>query len=442
MFPILNSIFEILQKLLISLNTSKTKRRYLRQKFAFKKKLNEYSKLHVNFACLEKALSKKIAAKRKVRLCFTVMYDNFVAEALYTKVSNDEFFDPFILVIPDTLRGDKNMFYQLDKTYKELSKKYNNVFLSYDYHKKEFIDFHEKCDLLCFSNPYDHMTHHLYTIDYFSKKDVLAFFISYGFMPDLYARKYIINQEALNKCWKVFVDTSENLEIVKSSTDIKGRNAILTGYCKMDMLNMFEKCQRKRKKIILAPHHTVGKEFEETFPLSNFIIYSDFFLELPAKYPEIDFVFRPHPLLFITLKTSDIWGEEKTNDYLKKITSYINVEYQEGGDYFDTFINSDGIIHDCSSFIVEYLFTGNPACYLLRNKEFLDKYFVSLGKNCLNNYYMAFNESDIIAFIENVVIKEEDTLFTERVNYVKKNLMLNYPNVSDKIIEHIKDCLV
>ena len=55
--------------------------------------------------------------------------------------------------------------------------------------------------------------------------------------------------------------------------------------------------KRERKTIIIAPHHTIEAKFRNSIGLSNFLEYAELFQELPKKYPQIDFIFRPHPLL-------------------------------------------------------------------------------------------------------------------------------------------------
>ena len=392
------------------------------------------------YATILSGLKKKSKNGEKIRIGFYVVFDSvFPAEQVFQIFLKDKMFDPFILVIPDVSRGDENMFYQLDKTYKTLSSKYKNVYMSYNKKEKAFIDFSDKVDMIFFANPYDPMTDKLYTIQYNSENNCLPLYVSYGCMPDLYARKHIINMPSMNMCWKVFADTKENLEDYIKYTDVHGSNVILSGYCKMDNLALCRTKKRTRKKIIIAPHHTVAHPL---YPLSNFLSYHDFFLKLPDMYPDIDFVFRPHPLLYPTLCRDDIWGKKKTDEYFAKIESKPNMIWQNGGDYFDTFVNSDGMIHDCASFILEYLFTGHPCCYMLHNEHEIEDIFMDLGKNCLKQYYQAFNEQQILNFIDNVIIAGKDPLKKSRQEYADKSLKINYPHVSDAIIKHIKECLL
>ncbi len=372
----------------------------------------------------------------KIRVGFLVVFDSvFPLEPLFRKMMDDEIFEPFIIVIPDITRGDDNMFYQLNKTYKTLSNKYENIILSYNKKTGKFVDFSSKMDIACFANPYENLTHKFYTIKWAYSKNILPVYASYTLITSNYLVNTIINLYSLNLCWKVFADTEYNLEEFKKYTDRKGMNVHLTGYIKMDSLSEIKAKLKNRKKIIIAPHHSVTMT---KFPLSNFLTYADFFLELPQKYPEIDFVFRPHPILYTTLERDNVWGKEKTKNYFEKMSNMPNVEYQNGGDYFDTFVNSDGIIHDCSSFLAEYLYVGKPACYMFKQDNKNNELYTELGQKCLEQYYKAFNKEDIIKFINDVIINGNDEKKFARNKFAHEHLMVNYPHVANEILKIIK----
>lgn len=395
-----------------------------------------------NFKIALTKLKSKVNCKEKVRVAFLVIYDSvFPAQPLFKKMLADDFFEPFILVVPDSSRGNENLLFQIEKTYQTLVSQYGEsvVKKAYDKNQKTFIDYVDDADIACFANPYDSMVNKIHSIEYYASKKVLPIYISYGAMFDYYSINHIINLKSMNLCWKVFVDTKYNYDEFVKYTHVKGKHAVLSGYCKMDALNNYEPRTLNRKKIILAPHHSVNLP---EFPISNFLEYSDLFLELPNKYPNIDFIFRPHPLLFVTLAKNELWGEEKVENYLNQITSFSNVEYQSGGDYFETFVNSSGIIHDCGSFVMEYLYTGHPACYMLKNPQEIVNIFTELGQKCLANYYHAFNKEDIFKFIDDIILSENDRMQKNRVNFAKSELMINYPNVADFILNYLKQELV
>ena len=121
-------------------------------------------------------------------------------------------------------------------------------------------------------------------------------------------------------------------------------------------------------------------------------------------------------------------------EYKKKLND-LGVTYSFGGNYFDVFANSDAIIHDCSSFVVEYLYTDKPCCFVAKSNY--KKIFSTLGNSCLKHYYKAFNKEDILHFIDEVVIKENDSLKEKRIAFANKNIRLNYPDVCKGIIKEL-----
>lgn len=388
------------------------------------------------YARILSALKQKIKKGEKIRIGFYVVFDSvFPAEQIFQMFLKDKMFDPFILVIPDVSRGEENMFYQLDKTYKTLSSKYKNVYMSYDKKEKAFIDFLDKVDMVFFANPYDPMTHEYYRIERVSDQNKLTLYTHYGYLLSN-ATQHIFTGHTFSKLWKVFLLSRHEQKLLEKN-EFSGKNGILMGYCKLDGLADIKPKKRTRKKIIISPHHTV-KEWKNGLELSNFLRYSDFFIKLFKKYPKIDFVFRPHPLLWINLENNNIWTKKQIDKYIKDITSLPNVEFQNGGEYLETFVNSDALIHDCSSFSAEYLFVNKPCCFLLKDQEKLDQNSNAFHKECIKQHYPAYNEQEIIDFIENVVIKNKDLLREKRQAFVQKELLFEYPNVSTKMYEYIK----
>lgn len=381
-------------------------------------------------------IKKRVKKGKKIRVCFFIMYDgSFSYKPLYEKMLSDDSFEPFIVIIPDTSRGEDHLIFSLENAYNNLSKKYKKVYKGYDYKLKKINDFSRKTDLVCFPTPYEGMSLKNFEMEYFLKKDILTFYVNYAYSVLKFVRE-VTMIDSYSLYWKVFVENKHNIKELNKYEKIKGKNAIVSGYCKMDDLYNQKIRKRKRKVIIIAPHHTVSDW--KLLKISNFLKYAEFFLKLPKLYPQIDFIFRPHPLLIVQLKKPEVWGIKKTNKYFEKMESYPNVLYSRGGEYFDMFVNSDGIIHDCGSFLAEYLFTEKPACYMLENKKSIKKWFLPIGQKCLDFCYKTYSEKDIINFIENVILKNKDVLREKRISFVNSNLKLNYPNSSKFILNFIK----
>ena len=198
----------------------------------------------------------------------------------------------------------------------------------------------------------------------------------------------------------------------------------------MDALAFVNDCNIGRKKILIAPHHTITNKI---LPLSNFLKLKDYILDLPNRFPDVDFVFRPHPLLFVNMINEGFWTTEDKEDYIQSLKNS-NIKYSIDGEYFDLFAKSDAIIHDCSSYIVEYLFVDKPCCFVVRSN--INRIFCKLGKKCIKCYNIAKNERDIDIFI-NAVRVQNANKFDARRKKVLKKVKINFPNASEKIFNEI-----
>ncbi len=389
-----------------------------------------YKTLNKHYAKVLKTLKSRALKGKKIRVAFYVI-EVFQYASIYENMLKSDFFEPFIVVVPDVMRKDISISC-MKTSYASLKSKYENVYMGYDEDKSKYIDFSDKLDIVFFGNPYHALVDSYHFIWHMLKKNILTCYQNYGYNTVLWGREHICNLPFYNSCWRVFADSKESLDDLIEHQPRRAENAWLSGYCKMDKLAGVQLLPNERKQILLCPHHTLNFD---ALQLSNFLKYSDFFLKLPEKYPQIDFIFRPHQLLRYNLAKH--WSEERAQAYFDKITSFPNVKYDVGQDYFQTFANSDAMIHDCGSFTAEYLFTGKPCCYMLKNKEEIDNLFLPIGQKCLENYYQAFSEDDICRFIDDVILGGNDSLKQQREEF-SDYLKLNYPQVGKKITEYIK----
>ena len=377
---------------------------------------------------------------KKIRVCFSVAIEaTFPLRSVFEKMREDDCFDPFIAVIPYTAMGKEYQIEQYEKTKAFLLKKYpaETIVETYDEKRNDWIDISALCDFYCPPNPYDIATVPVYRISHFASKGIPVFFQMYGFTISKWHTTLVTKPE-YNLFWRIYGESSFAKKELAPNF-LNGENCRIAGCVKMDALALTAKKERSRKRVVIAPHHTIKSGALE---LGTFLRYADLFQKLPDLYPDMDFVFRPHQLLAGYLRRTDVWGNEKTDAYIRQMKSHANVEYQDGGDYFDTFVNSDALIHDCGSFMAEYLFSGHPACYLVKDAATNDKNFNEFGKECLARHYQAADESDIIRFIDDVVVGGRDPMKEERSAFVEKELKINYPNVAEYIINDIKRELV
>ena len=382
---------------------------------------------------------KLLKLDKKIKVAFLHMYSTDIQNVcIFEKMLADDNFDPYFIVNPDISRSKENFDFNYERTFSELSKKYGaeRVLNGYDYKKEQYIDYTNDFDIMTTNNPYDNMAHKYFQIKYWAQKCIPIFYISYFYMGKCNTSIANLRLKQFNYIWKYFAENSNVLDLAKKYELIKGYNIQVTGYPKLDKLAAFERLKNNnRKKIILAPHHTINSAKNA---VGCFLEYADVLLKLPQKYPEIDFVFRPHPLLLENLKSETYWGKEKTKDFMEILLSNTNITYSTEGDYLNLFAESDALIHDCGSFTAEYLYTGKPCAYLYRNSMDENLVFTEFGKECINNHYIIKCDNELYKFIDDIIVQGKDVKKAQRQKFAREKVMINYPCAAECIYNFLK----
>ncbi|GHS94088.1 hypothetical protein FACS1894139_15990 [Planctomycetales bacterium] len=382
-------------------------------------------------------IREKARRGEKIRVCFLVNFAAaFAARPVFEKMLGDSFFDPFILVSPFVNTYEKaDEIKEYEKTYAELSTAYKNVFRAYDASTTggQYVDFMDRMDIAFIPTNDQTREPIMYRIYNFVKHGVPTLMVYYGYRT-LAAEMFFTDTTAL--LWKLFTENKiSDRELRDGGLD----NTVLSGCPNVDKMAAAKPVPRNRKKIIIAPHHSItGIGLD-----SQFLKYADLFVELPRLYPDIDFVFRPHPLLKNALYHHPLWGREKTDKYFEKLLLASNIVFDDNGEYFDLFLNSDAIIHDCGSFLPEYLFSEHPAAYMADSAKNIYRNRNDFSKMCLDHYYQCFAREDIINFIDKVVVGGIDSMKDKRAAFVDSSLLkINYPHISEFIVCFVKKAIV
>lgn len=423
---ILKSIDKVKSNIIKTVNNREKRAEYLKVQRGYKEKASR--------------IAEKYKERGKINVAFVVLFDSvFPTRPVFEKMLKDDMFNPYIIVIPNVYNSYKYQINLYKKGLDSLSAQYpGKVIGAYDISKDEYKKFGDTYSIMFFCNPYKHLVHPYHHVEYFLDKDVLPVYSSYGFAA-LKFWEEVVKLDFYNQVWKVCVENQANFEHLKKIQKIKGINGIITGYLKMDGLALKTPNPKTRKNIIICPHHTVQNW--DKLNISNFIRYSELFIKLPQMFPEIDFIFRPHPLLVSNLLNHKIWSKKQIENYFKRLLSSPNIKYDTSGDYMQEFADTDAMIHDCGSFIGEYLYTMKPCMYMMKDREETYRSLLPFGKECMDNYYHAYCENDIIEFIKNVIINGNDPMKEKREKFVQNKIMVNYPHAAEETINIIKKAL-
>lgn len=371
-----------------------------------------------------------VRKKENVRVVFLLIHESvWKYEGVYRLMEKDKRFDPLVIVCPYIKSTYDQMLIDMNHTYDSFSKEGCHVIKALK-ESGEWVDVKKEIcpDLVCFTNPWD-ITRPEYLISNFL--DTLTCYVPYGF-KNSYLYWAHFKMPTQNLTWKFFLETEIHKKLAKKYAPNKGINTIVTGYPGMDkfLIENYDPVDKwkikdtKVKRIIWAPHHTLPG-MGATLDYSTFFNYYEDMLNLADKYKrEIQIAFKPHPVLRTNLSKPEVWGKEKTDLYYQKWSDLENGLLQEG-EYIDLFLTSDGMIHDSSSFVIEYLYTNKPVMFLINNDSVPDK-FNEIGKMAFSKLYHGKNINDIEKFINQVIINGNDKLKEERSSFF--NSLIKPPN--------------
>ncbi len=284
-------------------------------------------------------------------------------------------------------------------------------------------------DIVCHPSPYD-LSDFRYNPRWCVGRPYLPIHVNYGYYRSLYDRHLMANRNYA-VFWKAFFECDATLAEYREHSILRGANAEVVGYVKMDALATASPMVRNgnRRRVMIAVHHSVEGGANDVLGLSNFLRYADFFADLPARFPDLDFLFRPHPFLFPVLARPKFWGPAKCAVWRERFLSHPNAAWSDGGDYFAEFASCDAIIQDCGSYLVEWFYTGKPCCYMLKSEADFAK-FAPLGRECLHRCHLAYEQGEIETFLRRVVLNGQDDLAGERERF-RKAVAVNHPHAAD-----------
>ncbi len=303
-------------------------------------------------------------------------------ESVYHAMAEDSGFSPLVVALPYKHPTLPEGQYKDAGMLELCESKGIKAAKGYDKEKDEWVDPASLMpDYVFFQTPYDlyapawsvekiHMIAKVCYIPYtalVSKGEVAAMQYPEGFFR--YTSFYFLENPLAREA---FVNRFEGKPWFKKE------RVIVTGYPKLDYLNETKEysgktwrrgIQKSIKRILWTPRWSTSEG------ACHFFDYKDYFFEFCKNHPDVDFVFRPHPLCFQNfIKTGEMPLDEQ-NKIRHEYDMSLNMAIDESKTYVDTFWTSDLLISDFSSILIQYFSTGKPIIYTHRKNMFSDYAF-------------------------------------------------------------------
>lgn len=401
----------------------------------------------------ENELKNKIKNGEKVKVFFLIAQPSkFGMETIYESMLKSDIFDPYIYSIYYDKNNKLNddFRFQCDKNYNYWKERNYRVINGYDENYNAIPLYEHNPDIIFISDPvmfgFSSFKNHIFNWHY------LTCYVPYG-LSIMEDTRYHFNFVSINEMWKVFAPTKYDYNYFIDKSMHYGLNTVFYGYPEFDAynkpinsINIPEKINNDKPTVIYAPHWSI-KDYGRN-NISTFHLHAKYIFSLLEKYPNINFVFKPHPRLlprlYDLINDKEIMTPDEYKKYVDSWNSSPNGVVLNDVEYIDLFKKSTTLITDCGSFVLEYLYSGHPCIYIVnpelrhfgeKKDSFLDKYS-SLGQEILKTYNICYNELDIQTNFENIVLKNIDNKKEERNRILEK--YSDYIGTSGEcIVEHL-----
>lgn len=365
---------------------------------------------------LEKAM-KKYRNKEKIKVGFLVSEQGkWNCEELYNLLAQSDVFEPIVLVtlLEHAHLGIDKTRNDLNESYEYFVKNNKNVQKAYDEEKKEYIDLKTfGIDILFYQQPWELVE--IQNIDEVSKYALCCYF-PYGL--DIFENK-LVNFLFHEKLFIYFLP-NEYISKERQKYRFSNRNnEMIVGFPKFDIYKPYLKNEnvdivpKAKKTIIYAPHF--GYSSKHILNIGTFDKTGVKILEFAKKHNEYNWVFRPHPNLKYTLYSDKKYGEKFADSYFEEWKKFAQISEKESA--LNLFLNSDLLITDASTFLLEYLFSKKPIIRLCRKSNKNNK-FNCFGEELSKCLYCAYSFNDFENYFNKIMVKNEDVLREKRINFL------------------------
>lgn len=187
---------------------------------------------------------------------------------------------------------------------------------------------------------------------------------------------------------------------------------ITTGHPMLDEFFLHPIDEPSKTCVIYAPHFTFAHPNNKcVVHYSTFLDYGEYILEYAKQHLEMNWVFKPHPLLKTALIKSGAWSLKKVDEYYAEWGKLGRIH--ESGEYVSLFREATTMITDCGSFLTEFAVTGQPIIHLINADNKLE------AMPLYSTYYKVYNKDELKEELCEVLERENDINKVERLQYIK-----------------------
>ena len=334
---------------------------------------------------------------------------------VYEKLNADNRFIVFLIVVPPPGDGTStHSFEKYEKLLNFLKLKYPTADIQKAYDKNwldlSFMGF----DYIFYPRMWESELPSAYRTEEVIKYAKTCY-ISYGAGGFIYDKYFYYKRSFFLSLYINFCSSNEEINSIPTS---RYKYNVFLGIPLLDCAIARQRCidtqsksNRKSNKnsILWTPRWT----FEKMFGGTTFYAYKDKILSLKTKMPNINLTLRPHPLTFKNALEIGKMTEQEIKDYKNSVKQH-GALFDTNAMIGDTFKQTDILITDYSSVILEFFLSGKPVIYCTKTNINFDENYKKMIQGC----YIAENWEQIEMTVQKL-LNGEDDLKTIRMNIIE-----------------------
>ncbi|MCI7322094.1 MAG: CDP-glycerol glycerophosphotransferase family protein [Lachnospiraceae bacterium] len=387
----------------------------------------------------KKKLKKKNKRLEKLNVVFIVQYIPGwnKLEPIYFKMKLDDRFNPIIVCVPLNIKNSKllNQDFSND-TYDYFISKGCEAINALDENGEWFDIRNLSPDFVFHSRPYNSCMPQCFSSKEIRKYALLCN-VLYGPNMTKNVREETLNFDYFSDvfCYFAFDDDEKDFYIHRFFVGTKCgiQKCYPYGATALEQMLLCKK-EREESSYVKTVFWTPRWSTDPNTGGSNFFRYVNTIKELVRLNPNVLFIIRPHPLMFENFVNTGEMSKKGVYLFKKYCETTNNVCLDESKEYLNNFWQSDILITDMSGIVPEYFITGKPIIYCHSTCNFI---YDNSTSRMIDTLY-AVNSSEELVNEFNHLICNEDEKRWRREECIK-NLFGDYKNNSENILGIMKD---
>ena len=385
-------------------------------------------------------LIKRTAKKKRVAfLCQYIPAWN-KTQPVYEVLRKDARFEVFLICIPSGIQ---------DQKLTDPDTEGNDTFEYFVQHgyeainaltgKNQWLDLKElKLDYIFYARPYNFYMPQPYVSSRVSRYTKICCLV-YAMSMTKPIQEVVLNRDFFRNVYCYFAESAYAAQVNRHhhrimhklglmKTVFFGMPALTQILAAKEETNEVWSFSKNKFRVMWTPRWTTEPELGGT----NFFLYKDVLLAYAEEQKDMDFLFRPHPLMFENfIRTGEMTGEE-IEAYQNKVEKLPNVSFDREQEYGATFWNSSVLVSDISGILPEYFITGKPLIYCASNMV-LEPTDMSL--RMFEGCYVVYTPEELFACLKELK-SGRDRLAGKR-REIARELFGDIENASRRIAEEL-----